>query len=80
MEGLKSSFNSYFKAKKFALGPERKDLLQQQHQGVYMAIKQKNQQAAKDRMIEHLEFVEEVIRRDFLRHQRQRRRPAAPVR
>ena len=80
MEGLKSSFNSYFKAKKFALGPDRKDLLHQQHQGVFMAIKQKNQQAAKDRMLEHLEYVEEVIRRDFLKHKRKRSHPLTAVR
>ena len=80
MEGLRASFNSYFKAKKFALGPERKDLLHQQHQGIFRAIKQKDQQAAKDRMLEHLNYVEEVIRRDFLRHKRERRRPSAAVR
>lgn len=80
MEGLKSSFNSYFKAKKFALGPDRKDLLHRQHQGVFMAIKQKNQQAAKDRMLEHLEYVEEVIRRDFLKHKRKRSHPLTAVR
>lgn len=80
MEGLKSSFNSYFKAKKFALGPDRKDLLHHQHQGVFMAIKQKNQQAAKDRMLEHLEYVEEVIRRDFLKHKRKRSHPLTAVR
>ena len=40
MEALRASFNSYFKAKKFALGPERKDLLHHQHPGIFMAIKQ----------------------------------------
>ena len=39
MEGLKSSFNSYFKAKKLALGPERKDLLHAQHTAIYEAIR-----------------------------------------
>ncbi len=77
MEGLRASFNSYFKAKKFALGPERKDLLHRQHQSIFMAIKQKNQQAARDHMLEHLEYVKEVIRRDFLRPNRKRRHPAA---
>ncbi len=72
MEGLRTSFNSYFRAKKFALGPERKDLLHRQHQGIFMAIKQKDQAAARDRMLEHLEYVEEVIRRDFLRLGRKR--------
>lgn len=80
MEGLRASFNSYFKAKKFALGPERKDLLHQQHQDIFMAIKEKNQQAAKDRMLDHLVYVEDVIRRDFLKHNRKRSRPSAVVR
>ena len=80
MEGLRASFNSYFKAKKFALGPERKDFLHQQHQGIFMAIQQKSQQAAKTRMMEHLEYVEDVIRRDFLKHKRKRSHPSAAVR
>jgi GntR family transcriptional repressor for pyruvate dehydrogenase complex len=74
MDGLKSSFNDYFKAKKFALGPERKDVLSQQHTGILAAIQQKNPQKAKARVTEHLEYVAEVIRRDFLKRGRSRRR------
>jgi GntR family transcriptional regulator, transcriptional repressor for pyruvate dehydrogenase complex len=74
MEGLKASFNNYFKAKKFALGPERKDLLLDQHAGILAAIKQKNMVKARERMTEHLKYVEEVIRRDFLDEGRQGRR------
>jgi GntR family transcriptional repressor for pyruvate dehydrogenase complex len=74
MEGLKSSFSSYFKAKKFALGPERKDLLYHQHAGIFEAVKKRNAHHAKVRMLEHLEYVEEVIRRDFLHPGRNRRR------
>jgi GntR family transcriptional repressor for pyruvate dehydrogenase complex len=77
MEGLKSSFNSYFKAKKFALGPERKDLLYHQHAGIFEAIKERNAEHAKAQMLEHLEYVEEVIRRDFLQSGRKRRRASA---
>lgn len=73
MEGLKASFNDYFKAKKFALGPERKDLLFDQHAGILAAIKQKNPPLARDRMTNHLEYVAEVIRRDFLKRGRKRR-------
>jgi GntR family transcriptional repressor for pyruvate dehydrogenase complex len=80
MEGLKASFNSYFKAKKFALGPECKELLHRQHQNVLLAIRQKNPPAAMDRMREHLEYVEDVIRRDFLKHPRKRRHTSAVVR
>jgi len=74
MEGLKSSFNSYFKAKKFALGPERKDLLFHQHAGIFEAVKKRDARQAKVRMLEHLEYVEEVIRRDFLQLRRKRGR------
>ena len=74
MDGLKASFNDYFKAKKFALGPERKDVLHHQHTGIFAAIRQKNPQEAKDRVTEHLEYVAEVIRRDFLKRGRKRSR------
>jgi GntR family transcriptional repressor for pyruvate dehydrogenase complex len=67
MEGLKSSFNSYFKAKKLALGPERKDPLHQQHTAIYEAIRKRSPDKAGLRMREHLEYVAEVIRRDFVR-------------
>ena len=66
MEGLKSSFTSYFKAKKFALGPERKDVLHRQHTGIYEAVRKRNAEHAGLRMREHLEYVADVIRRDFL--------------
>lgn len=74
MDGLKASFNDYFKAKKFALGPERKDVLFNQHAGIFAAIKQKNPQKAKDKITEHLEYVAEVIRGDFLKRGRTRKR------
>ncbi|MGE5255861.1 MAG: FadR/GntR family transcriptional regulator [Hyphomicrobiales bacterium] len=80
MEGLKASFNDYFKAKKFALGLERKDVLFNQHAGIFAAIQQKNPQKARDRMTEHLEYVAEVIRRDFLKHGRKRRGSSTPTR
>ena len=80
MDGLKASFNDYFKAKKFALGPERKDVLFHQHAAIFTAIQQGNPQKAKDRMTDHLEYVAEVIRRDFVKHVRKRRGPSADTR
>jgi DNA-binding FadR family transcriptional regulator len=67
MEGLKDSFNHYFRAKKFALRPERKDKLLKQHRGIYQAIRRKNPEEAKARILEHLEYVEEVIGQDLLK-------------
>ena len=43
MEGLKESFHSYFRAKKFTLGPERKDVLHAAAHGAsYEAIRERN--------------------------------------
>ena len=67
MKGLKDSFNSYFRAKKFSLRPERQDLLLKQHQSIFEAIKQKKAKKAKAKMLEHLEYVEEMISQDFLK-------------
>lgn len=67
MEGLKDSFNHYFRAKKFALRPERKDKLLKQHRGIYQAIRRKHAEEAKASILEHLEYVEEVITQDLLK-------------
>lgn len=72
MAGLRASFSSYFKAKKFVLGPERKEPLLKQHESILEAIRQKSPQIAKMKIIEHLEYVEEVIRKDFLIHKRKK--------
>lgn len=66
MEGLKESFNHYFKAKKFAMKTERKDLLLEQHRRIFDAIREKKPEEAKARVLEHLEYVEELIKLDFL--------------
>jgi GntR family transcriptional repressor for pyruvate dehydrogenase complex len=73
MGGLQSSFNDYFRAKKFALGADRKNLLYRQHAGIFDAIRKRNAQNARVRMMEHLDYVAEVIRRDFPRPARKRR-------
>jgi GntR family transcriptional regulator, transcriptional repressor for pyruvate dehydrogenase complex len=67
MEGLKDSFNHYFRAKKFVLRSERKDALIEQHRNIFEAIKQRDAQEAKRKIIEHLEYVEEIIAQDLLK-------------
>ena len=66
MEGLKDSFNAYFRVKKFSTKPERRDLLLKQHQDLFEAIKKKNPREAKKKMLEHLDYVDEIINKDLL--------------
>ena len=67
MEGLKDSFHTYFRVKKFSTKPERRDLLLRQHLDLFDAISDKNTQKARQKMLEHLDYVEEIIHKDLLR-------------
>lgn len=66
MEGLKDSFRTYFRVKKFTTKPERKDVLLRQHRDVFEAIKQKDPVQARKRITEHLDYVEQMIAEDLL--------------
>jgi len=66
MEGLKDSFHSYFRAKKFTTRPERRDLLLEQHRGVFEAIRGKDPGLARAKMLEHLDYIEKMIGEDLL--------------
>ena len=68
MEGLKDSFHTYFRVKKFSTKPERKDQLLKQHLDLFEAISERRPQKAKLKMLEHLDYIEEVIHNDLLRH------------
>jgi len=61
MEGLKESFRSYFRVKKFTTHTERKDLLLKQHQSIYEAIRARNAREARKKALDHLDYVEEMI-------------------
>jgi GntR family transcriptional repressor for pyruvate dehydrogenase complex len=65
IEGIKESFHSYFKAKKFTTRSERKDMLSLQHRGIFEAIKLKNPREARKKALEHLDYVEEMITENF---------------
>jgi GntR family transcriptional repressor for pyruvate dehydrogenase complex len=65
-EGLKDSFYSYFQVKKFSTRPERKDVLLRQHQAIFQAIRRRNPEEAKRKILEHLDYVEEIIHEDFI--------------
>ena len=66
MEGLKDSFHSYFRVKKFTTKPEKRDDLLKQHMDVFEAIKGKKPREARKKMLAHLDYVEEIITKDLM--------------
>lgn len=66
MEGLKDSFRTYFRLKKYSTKPERKDVLLRQHKAIVEAIRQKNGKKAKKNILNHLDYVEKMINEDIL--------------
>ncbi|MFZ2446046.1 MAG: FadR/GntR family transcriptional regulator [Syntrophobacteraceae bacterium] len=67
MEGLKDSFNQYFRTKKFAIEVESKEMLTEQHRAIFEAIQNKDSNEARAKIHEHLEFVCGAIRREYLK-------------
>jgi GntR family transcriptional regulator, transcriptional repressor for pyruvate dehydrogenase complex len=67
MEGLKDSFQTYFRVKKFTTRTERKDELLAQHRDIFEAIQQRDAGRARDKMLEHLDYVEKMIAEDLSR-------------
>jgi len=67
MEGLKDSFQTYFRVKKYSTKPERKDVLLSQHRRILEAIKQKDPKKARRKVMEHLDYVEKMIAEDIVR-------------
>ena len=67
MEGLKDSFHTYFRVKKYTTKPERKDVLLGQHKDIFEAIRQKNPKEARKKIMEHLDYVEKMITEDIIR-------------
>jgi len=67
MEGLKDSFQTYFRVKKYSTKPERKDVLLSQHRRILEAIRQKDPKKARRKVMEHLDYVEKMIAEDIVR-------------
>ena len=67
MEGLKDSFHTYFRVKKYSTKPERKDVLLGQHRRILEAISQKDPKKARKKIMEHLDYVEKMITEDIIR-------------
>jgi GntR family transcriptional repressor for pyruvate dehydrogenase complex len=66
MEGLKDSFHTYFRVKKYSTKQERKELLLDQHRRILDAIRQKDAKKARKRIVEHLDYVEKMITEDII--------------
>ena len=66
MEGLKDSFHSYFRLKKFTTKPEKRDVLLTQHRDVLEAIRGKRPREARKKMLAHLDYVEKIITKDLM--------------
>lgn len=66
MEGLKDSFHTYFRVKKYSTKPERKDALLGQHRAILEAIREKEPKRARKKIMEHLDYVEKMITEDIL--------------
>jgi GntR family transcriptional repressor for pyruvate dehydrogenase complex len=66
MEGLKDSFDTYFRVKKFSTKPERKDALLGQHRRILDAIRQRDPKKARRKIVEHLDYVEKMINEDII--------------
>ena len=65
MEALKSNFGPFFRFAKSMPRSEKIDVLWQHHYEIMMAIKQRDPEKAKNRVIEHLDFIEQKLKEDM---------------
>ncbi len=65
MEALKSNFQPFFKFAKSMPRSEKIDVLWQHHFDIFTAIKDRNPQKAKKRVIDHLNFIEKKLKEDM---------------
>jgi len=65
MEALRESFGAFFRFRKVITKPEKKDLLWDHHNQVYKAISQKDPSLARQKIVDHLDFIEDKIREDI---------------
>ncbi len=61
MEALKDSFGSFFRFRKVFSRPEKKDLPWQHHHEIYKAISQRDPSLAKEKIVDHLNYIENKI-------------------
>ena len=65
MEAIKGCFSTFFRFRSAITSSEKMDLLWQHHNEIYKAIRKRDPLEAKQRMVEHLDFIEEKIRENM---------------
>ncbi|MBE9543164.1 MAG: FadR family transcriptional regulator [Proteobacteria bacterium] len=65
MEALKTNFRPFFKFTKSMPRSEKIDVLWQHHYEIFTAIKHRNPEAAQEKVIDHLNFIEEKLKEDM---------------
>jgi GntR family transcriptional repressor for pyruvate dehydrogenase complex len=65
MEALKTNFKPFFKFTKSMPRSEKIDVLWQHHYEIYTAIKSRNPRTAKQKVVDHLNFIEEKLKEDM---------------
>ncbi len=66
MEALRESFDAFFRFRKVITKSEKKDLIWRHHDEVYKAISQRNASLARQKIVDHLNFIERKIREDIV--------------
>jgi len=65
MEALKSNFKPFFKFTKSMPSSEKIDILWQHHYEIFKAIKQRDPETSKKKVVEHLNYIREKLKEDM---------------
>ena len=65
MEALKSNFKPFFRFAKSMPSSEKIDILWQHHYEIFKAIKQRDPQTSKKKVVEHLNYIREKLKEDM---------------
>ena len=65
MEALKSNFKPFFRFTKSMPSSEKMDILWQHHYEIFKAIKQRDPETSKKKVIEHLNYINEKLKEDM---------------
>lgn|GEM_PF-6752520 len=67
LKGLEESFHAYFSMKQFTQDREKEDLLRQ-HKAIFEAIRKGDGKAAKQSMLEQLDYLRGMIKQDLVKN------------
>jgi GntR family transcriptional repressor for pyruvate dehydrogenase complex len=65
MEALKINFGTFFRFRSSIASSEKMDVLWQHHNEIFQAIRRRDSLLAKQKVIDHLNFIEEKIKEDM---------------